>query len=285
MLVTTNILLSYNAPDEIIEYFESKYPDGIELEELFDNEEKLELLHFVVKYLKISEQEKSKYNIRCKITDSENVYNSQLINGSRYIVNSVEVNYSELVHESQSIYYSKFIYNSSEVKDSVDVWESNGVYDSNKIMLSENIFDSEDIIYSQDVSWSQVINNSQNIEGAKAIYKSNNITNSFFCGFCNDLENSLFCLGIDGKNYQIFNKEVSPAVFERVREELLSKLLHEEFNFISVNAAGYYPEDRYKTSVRFDHMFENLSSEFYGWISTLPNYSEDIFLSLFFRRK
>ena len=285
MLVTTNILLSYDASDSIVSYFEQKYPDGIELEKLFTEEDNLELLHFVVKYLKINEQEKNRYNRKCKIVDSTEVYNSKLVNGSKYIVNSEEVNYSELVHESQGIYYSKFVYNSREVKNSVDVWESSGVYDSNKIMLSENVFDSQDVIYSQDVSWSQVINNSQSIEGSKAIYKSNNITNSFFCGFCNNLENSLFCLGIDGKNYQIFNKDVNPAVFERVREELLSKLLSEEFNFISVNSAGYYPEDRYKTSVRFDHMFENLSSEFYGWVSTLPNYSEDLFLSLFFRRK
>lgn len=283
MLVTTNILLSYNAPDEIVEYFKSKYPDGIELEKLFDNEEKLELLHFVVKYLKISEQEKSKYNIKCRITDSENVYNSQLINGSRYIVNSAEVNYSELVHESQSIYYSKSIYDSREVKNSVDVWKSSGVYDSKKIMLSENIFNSEDIIYSRDVSWSQVINNSNSIEGSKAIYKSNNIINSCFCGFCNDLSNSLFCLNLHGKNYQIFNKDVNANEFETAREELLRKLEKEDFNFISVDSLGYYAKDKYKISVRFDYMFRNLSSDFCNWVSSLPNYSEELFLALFFK--
>lgn len=284
MLVTTNILLNYDAPQDLVEYFENKYPDGIESVKLLEDE-RLDLLHFIVKYLKISEQEKLIYNRKCKITDSINIYNSELVNGSSYIVNSINVNFSELVHNSQNVSYSKFIYNADEIRDCADVWESNNIDNSNKIMLSQNVSNSEDVIYSQDVYWSQVINNSQNIEGAKAIYKSNNITNSFFCGFCNDLENSLFCLGINGKNYQIFNKDVNPQIFEETREILLARLQNEDFNFISINPSGYYPEDRYKTSVRFDHMFENLSSEFYGWISTLPNYSEEVFLSLFFRRK
>lgn len=284
MLVTSNILVNYGAPEDLVTYFENEYPDGIETLELL-NDKRIDLVHFVIKYLKVNEGERIAYNRRCKITDSKNIYTSALVNGSKYVVNSADINYSEMIHNSKDIYYSKFVYDARDVKDSTDVWESQGVYDSNKVMLSKGVFNSEDIIYSQNVSWSQVINNSQNIEGAKAIYKSNNITNSFFCGFCNNLNNSLFCLGLEGKNYQIFNKEVEPSVFEQIREELLARLQSEDFNFISVNPSGYYPEDRYKTSVRFDHMFENLSSEFYGWVSTLPNYSEELFLSLFFRRK
>lgn len=284
MLVTTNILINYDAPSELVNYFETKYPDGIELIDLLQTE-RLELLHFIIKYLKVNEQEKLIYRQRCKITDSSNVYNSTLINGSNYIIDSTNINFSELVHNSKDISYSKFVYSSTNVKDSSDVWESNIVLNSKNIMLSKNVNNSDDVLYSTDVFWSQVINNSSNIEGAKAIYKSNNITNSYFCGFCNNLNNSLFCLNLNGKNYQIFNKDVKPYVFEETREMLLARLQSEDFKFISVDPSGYHPKDRYKTFVRFDHMFENLSSEFYGWVSTLPNYSEELFLSLFFRRK
>ena len=284
MIVTSNLLVNYSAPNELIEYFEKQYPDGEDIEKIFTNETEFQLLHFIIKFLKVSDEVHKIYNKRCNIVNSFNIYSSRDITNSHYIVQSKDIQYSEMVKNSLNVFSSKFVYDSTNIKDSNDVWESRDVADSQKIMLSKNISDSQDVLSSQNIFWSFVINNSSNIEGARAIFKSNNITNSYFCGFCNNLNNSLFCINISNKNYQIFNGDVDALTFEKIRDQLLLKLRTEDFNFISVNASGYNAEERYKTSVRFDHMFENLSADFYGWVSSLPNYSEDLFMSLFFRQ-
>lgn len=283
MKITVNSLTIYGAPQELISYFEKTYPNGEEVEKIFADSN-LDLLHFIVKYFDLSKETKQLYEDKCEIETSSNVYNSKKVSRSKYIVGSSNIDCCGMVHDSENVSASTYIYNSTNVSSSSDVWESRNVQSSSKIMLSSEVLSSSDVLSSQNIYGSEVINNCSFIEGAKAIYKSNNLTNSYFCGFCNNLNNSIFCLNLNDKNYQIFNKDVDPNTFEVVREELLAKLVDEDFKFITVNPAGYYPEDRYKTSIRFDYMFENLSSDFYGWVGSLPNYSEELFLSLFFKR-
>lgn len=283
MIITTNLLVNYDAPEDLIKYFEEKYPDGEEIDTLFENEQ-LNLLHFIIKYFEVPGAIKAKYAERCNIINSSNIYTSRNVINSHYIVNSAGVSHSEMIQDSMEVASSHFVYNSSYVTNSRDIWESRDIVDSTNIILSKSVDNSYDILSSQNIAWSQVINNSTNIEGAQAIYKSNNLMNCMFCGFCNNLNNSLFCIGINDKNYQIFNQDVDFNLFEQTREQLIIKLENEDFKFISVNPSGYHADERYKVSVRFDHMFENLSSEFYGWVSSLPNFSEELFMSLFFRQ-
>ena len=284
MKITSNLLLNYSAPDDLIEYFDQNYPDGEEIVTIFQNESKLQLLHFIIKFFHVSNEVRALYNQKCNIQGGIHIYNSKNINNSHYIVNSQNIQNSEMIQNSFDIYGSKFIYYSSHVKGSTDVWESRDVTTSQRIILSDDVVDSDNVLSSRHISWSSVINNCNNVDSSKAIYKSNNMLDSYFCGFCNNLSNSMFCVNHYDKNYQIFNKDVDILTFQRIYDQLLFKLQLEDFNFIKVNASGYRAEDRYKTSVRFDYMFDCLSADFYGWISTLPNYSEDLFMSLFFKQ-
>lgn len=41
-------------------------------------------------------------------------------------------------------------------------------------------------------------------------------------------------------------------------------------------------DNRFSYDLRFDRMFEQLSDDFYGWVSSLKQYDEQLFLLLFF---
>jgi hypothetical protein len=93
----------------------------------------------------------------------------------------------------------------------------------------------------------------------------------------------MFCVGLEDKEYYIFNKPVSQKEYELIEDKLVALLEVENSTMIKVNSSKYTAEERFKLNRRFDTVFEGLSKEFYGWIGTLPNYSDEVFVDLFFR--
>lgn len=284
MKVTSDLLLNYGAPDAYIQYIDDNYKSEVELDELFAREDTpIDLLHFVVKYWKMPPAPYTNYLNKCQIVSSEKVYESEDIADSLSIVSSKHISDSNWVQNSINVEGSENVYGSEKVKDSKDVWNSQNVTNSFNIIASKNIISASEVLYSDNISWSHTINCSNDVSESIAIYKSSHVLHSFFCGFCENISNSLFCINQTFQNYQMFNAPVDPLTFERTLEELTARLQNENFNFIRVDESGYYPQQRYINSVRFDSMFKNLSPEFYGWIGTLPNYSEEVFLRLFFK--
>lgn len=283
MKITSDLLLNYGAPDAYIDYFDKNFKSEIDVEDLFAQDVPLDILHFIVKYWRLPRAQYEQYLDKCKIVESEKIYDSQDICDSVSVVDSEHVAASKWVQNSINIEDSENIYSSNDIKSSKDVWNSTNVNNSLIVVASKNIISSSEILYSDNISWSQTINCSNDISESIAIYKSSHILHSFFCGFCENMSNSLFCINQSFQNYSMFNAPVDPLTFERTLEELTARLQNENFNFIRVDDSGYYPQQRYINSVRFDTMFKNLSPEFYGWIGTLPNYSEEVFLNLFFK--
>lgn len=282
MKITSDLLLNYGAPDSYINYFE-QFKDGIEVDDLNIQDIPIDILYFIIKYWKLPAAQYEQYLNRCQIVNSKNIYHSIDIADSSHVIDSQHVSESEWVQNSKNIETSSNIYDCSNIVNSHDIWKSDKISNSNTIIASTNTDNSSEIIYSSEINWSNIINCSYYISESTAIYRSSNVLNSQFCGFCKRISNSLFCINQTDKNYQLFNAPVQPAVFERIQEELLARLQTETFNFIQIDDSGYYPQERYFTTIRFDSMFKNLSPEFYGWVGTLPNYSEEVFLSLFFK--
>lgn len=283
MKITSDLLLNYGAPDAYIDYFDEKFKSEAYIDEVLKADVPIDLLHFIAKYWELDPSSKTLYLDRCEVVNSIRVYNSEDIADSENIVDSIHVADSQFIQNCNNIEESHHVYNSFNVKDSHDIWNCDNIESSDKLIACSDIQNSSEVLYSKRITWSQIINSSTDIDESVAIYKSDHMIRAMFCGFCAGLSNSMFCLNHSNANYQIFNKPVEPLIFERTWEELAAHLQDETFNFIRINNAGYYPQQRYISSIRFDLMFKNLSPEFYGWIGTLPNYSEELFLKLFFK--
>ena len=244
----------------------------------------LQLIHYLRKWENLDEEEFAAYKRRCNIDAlSEFVWDSTNITNCHVVADCTSISNSSFVWRSNLITDSENIYECTDVNESKDVYHSEGVHDSEKILKSKNISHSKSVLCSNGTQWSENISYSYDLDNCQYVYKSNNSYNCFFSGFLRNCSNCICCTNLVNCDFYIFNQPVSAVVFERVKEELLNRLVDEESSFITVNEQ-IHREDRVKYDFRLDNIFDGLSDDFYGYIGTLPNYDEGNFLSIFFRR-
>lgn len=256
-ILFTNAILSYNYPPN--------------------------LFHYIREYYRLSEEEFELYCKVYKIEMCSNFWYSTHIKQSSNIYNSFNIYFSNFVRNSNDISVGSYIYNAQTIRSSTNIAYSTTISNSHRIIESQKIDDSEDVARSNNISWSKVILNSSQLKDCNYIYKSDNLVDCHFCGFTRNSRHCLFCVGLENKEYYIFNEPVSQLEYERTKEILLSKLEEEKSSMIRINENKYTAEERFKLNKRFDSIFNGLSSSLYGWIGTLPNYSDDVFVDIFFR--
>lgn len=282
MKVTRELLVKLKACQQGLDLLD-KYPEGASLIELAqDPDTTLEDFFFARHYFHFTEEELELYNKKCNI-----------INCNGHILQSYDVINSNWVYKSNNIIDSNYISNSedvkksNEIKSSITVNSSENIINSKNISYSQNIADSNNIltsnniINSSNIKWSQIINSSHDLEECNFCYKSDNLNECSFCGFVTNSKHCLFCNNISDTDYQIFNKTVTWQEFERVKKELEIKLESETVDLLNIKEDKHL-DNRFSYDLRFDRMFEKLSEDFYGWVSSLPYYDEQIFLLLFF---
>lgn len=260
-----------------------KYPNGIELIELLqDSELDLDDLYFARHYFYFNTDELEVYNNRCQIQNcGDHVLRSSAITNSNWIYNSKNISNSNFISNCENVN------NSNEIKSGINVIESVHVINSKNVKYSQNVADSSDIftsnniINSNQITWSNIINSSSKLEECGFCYKCQDLNNCYFCGFTENSKYCLFCNNISDAEYQIFNKPVSPLEFAQTKEKLLYQLEAEIVNLINIDETKHL-DARFSYDLRFDRMFEQLSEDFYGWVGSLPQYDEQIFLLLFF---
>lgn len=275
--------------NEILERFGLKLKDGIDSMEFYEfilkyyGEYPINLFHYINNYYRLSEEEFCAYCAVLQIKDSDNFWNCAAIDNSKNLFNSSVVKDSSFIRDSSNIMDSTNIYNSVVVLDSKDVAHSNCVKRSRVVVESQDIDNSDNIARSNNISWSSVILNSHNLKDCSYTYMSQDLVDCHFCGFVGNSRHCLFCVGLNDKEYYIFNKPVSQTEYERVKEKLLSLLEEEKSEMIKVNESGYTAEERYELNRRFDSIINGLTPDFFGWVGTLPNYSDNVYVDLFFR--
>ena len=287
MRITVDLLKRYNACKQSIDFMQANYPNGAEAIEIMQREDiPLHFLHFGRQYLDVNDEEIQLYKQICRIDDkSRYIWYSNDVSNSTGLMNAHHVNNSSFVRDSFQINNSNHIYNSNNVSNCNDIAHSTNIKDSNKILESHDIAESNDVARSNFISWSSAILNSLLLEDCSFIYKSDNLNDCHFCGFIKNSKHCLFCTELEDKEYYIFNHEVSPTVYEKYREELLLQLQAETPCMINIFSTKYTAEERFELSTRFDAVFNGLSDAFYGWIGTLPNYSDEVFINLFFKNR
>lgn len=285
MKLTAELLSSYNLNPLFGSYLEENGLLGANLKEILQHEGvPLELLFFLRKYLKFDDEEISIYNQICRVdSGSRNIWYSKEVENSSNLMRSSYVVNSSNVRDSEDVSDSQFVFNSNSVHDSKNVSDSENVTDSDTVLKSRDVSMSEQIARSKSIDWCENIFWSARLRDCSFIYQSEDLNTSHFCGFVKNSDHCLFCSGLENKSYYIFNEEVTPQEFEEVLSTLLEMLHVEGASMIKVNDDKYIATERFDFSPRYDSVFDGLSKEFYGWIGTLPNYSDDKFLNLFFR--
>lgn len=284
MKLTLELLRDYNLNPLFVSYLEKNGLLGADLKEILQHEGvPLELLFFLKKYLKFDEEEISLYNQICRVDEgSRNIWYSKGVENSSNLMRSSYVVNSSNVRDSEDVSDSQFIFNSSSVHDSRNVSDSENITDSDTVLKSRDVSMSEQVARSKSIDWCDNIFWSARLRGCSFIYQSEDLNTSHFCGFMKNSDHCLFCSGLENKSYYIFNEEVTPREFEEVLNTLLEMLPIEDAHMIRVNDDKYIATERFDFCPRYDSVFDGLSKEFYGWVGTLPNYSDDKFLTLFF---
>lgn len=286
MIVSIDLLKKYNACKPAINFFEQNYPDGIEaLEIIKDSRITPDMLHFAARYFPLNQEELNKYREICKIENSKHVFSSEDVINSIGISQSKHIKNSEFIKLSSQVSYSQNVYDSKRVENSNDIWNSKNIKHSSQIISSSDVSDSFNIMDSDIVSWSKNIMNSMVVDASYYIFKGQKVINSAFSTFIKNCNNCLFCAGIEDEEYMIFNEPVDEDTFEMYMDILQSKLEEETSEFIRIDKGAHKAGRRFDFSMRPDSLFEGLSSEFYGWVSTLPNFKEEKFFQIFFTDK
>lgn len=283
MKVTKEILERYQACKKGKDFLDKFYPDGAEVLQIVkEHEISSEMLHFARRYFSLNEEEFKKYFELCRVSeDCKYVWDSIDVENSSYIYNSERITDSQHIQGSIKISSSSDIYESDSVDESNDVLNSQNIDNSFLIMMSNNIDYSSNIFNSANISWSEMVIHSSSIEESKYIYGSQFLNNCYFGGFLKHCSNCLFCYGLDSADNFIFNQPVNYNEFEYWKEKLLGILELEEKNFINIKD-DVHSSERFSVNTRLNSLFNSLSKDFFGWISTMLNYDEELFLDLFF---
>jgi hypothetical protein len=169
------------------------------------------------------------------------------------------------------------------VRDCEEIVQSENLNHSQRVVLSSHVVDSSNIIHSDQITACRNISESSEIDDSQFIYYSNQVSNSLFCGFLKNCSYCLFCTNLKNRTYCIFNKEVSKEDYFKLYNSLLARLESETSNPIRIIESSYDASKRFKFSLAPDQVFNGLSADFYGWIGSLPQYDENLFLEIFFK--
>lgn len=221
---------------------------------------------------------------RFEITDSEDTHGSNTIKNSKHIWGSANVTDSQYIIDSTNVWDSTHIYESDEITRSIETWRSF------KISNSKFIFNCHDIDNSQGILNSANVKNSTNIQDGFVVEDSQFCSgavlfNCYFCTESEDLTNAMFCTGLESaKPFQIFNQPIDQFEWQDLREELEFRLLVESNpSFFTIKShLNSVPLYRYTLNEAPGAIFSGLSKDFFGWVGTLPHYSEELFLKIFF---
>ena len=278
MFLTVDILKERRACEKGINFVKKFYPNGVELSEIIQNRDiPKEFLHWGFSHLDATDEEIKLYEKVLDITNTTGYFESEKVSDSQQVRFSSEIENSKDIYRSKKVKNSYSIYSSNNIEDSSNVNTSAFCSNSKVILNSTNITDSNMIINSNCIIRSNSIIKSEFITESACIIDSSNTESCNFLMDCSNMRDSIFCLGLDGKEYYLFNKPISKIMYENISFQF-SKYITLPLKMISTSN-----ENLVSAQVNnFSKFFENLSDDFWQWVKTLPNYDPEILYSMTF---
>ena len=278
MFLTVDILKERRACEKGIDFVKNFYPNGVELSEIIQNRDiPKEFLHWGFSHLDATDEEIKLYEKVLNITNTTGYFESEKVSDSQQVRFSSEIENSKDIYRSKKVKNSYSIYSSNNIEDSSNVNTSAFCSNSKVILNSTNITDSNMIIDSNCIIRANSVIKSSFITESTCIINSSNTENCNFLMSCGNMKNSLFCLNLDGKEYHIFNKPISKIMYENISFQF-NKIISLPLKMALIDEENLIPKPIYN----FSKFFEDLPSDFWQWVKTLPNYDPEILYSMTF---
>ena len=234
--LTLKDLDTYSIDKECLDFFVETYPNGESVTNILKDERALAtLLHWIFNFLSLTKEQKSIYEKRFNIKNSQNVLGSKNIEDSNYIFDSRNCKFSEYVKDSNSVENSNIILGSRKIKQSRLVYLSKNIQYSSFITQSESIYKSNNVVDSKEIYNSDSIFKSKNVDGCIGVTESQYLKNCILSAKCQKSQNLIFCYGLIGEENCIFNTQVTEEEFSKVKEKVISFLTDSALDFITYN--------------------------------------------------
>lgn len=278
MFLTVDILKERRACEKGINFVEKFYPNGVELSEIIQNRNiPKEFLHWGFSHLDATDEEIQLYEKVLDITNTTGYFESEKVSDSQQVRFSSEIENSKDIYRSKKVKNSCSIYSSNNIEDSSNINTSAFCSNSDIILNSTNITDSTMVINSNCIIRSNSVIKSNFITESTCIINSSNTEDCNFLMDCSNMRDSIFCLGLDGKEYYLFNKPVSKIIYENISIQF-RKYITLPLKMLFITSENLITSQINK----FSEFFENLPDDFWQWVKTLPNYDPEILYSMTF---
>ena len=277
MFLTTEELESRGACGVGLRIFNRLYPEGAEVSDIIKNPKMPKhLLHWGYLNLPVNEEEVDIYHSILNIDTSKNVFESDSVYESENVVGSSLIYTSKYIKNSKNIDSCVQVINSDIITNSEDVTKSKNISNSKNILECSNINDCIQAYNSKECNNSKFLYMCNKIRYSQMLFKCDDMTTSYFCANCSNSRALMFCTDLDNAELQLFNAPIKYTEFKKILlkyEEKWSDYVAKVstpttiLNGVVQSGSPYYD---------FSRIYLGISDEFYEWVKTLPNYSDDI---------
>jgi hypothetical protein len=224
--ITEDLLLKTRACSSGTVNFLNKYPEGITIQELYDqNGGNLPIkdILWALTELPITEEDRELILKYAGIKNCSQFYDCHRIENCKNITHSVYCLNSSDVYHSEMVTDSSFVTISSNVKNSTQVHDSQYVFNSSQINTSEEIENSFLINDCKNIKDSFLLSHCQGMtDCGLCAWQLKDLTNVFISRVPPETKNRILCSSDCPKEYDyaILNHKIDESFFNQVKEQL-----------------------------------------------------------------
>lgn len=292
MFLTDKILIQHGACGMGLKWFQRHFPNGAELIDVI-NHPKVDrhTLHWGMSNLNTSQEEREAYykKLAINVDNLSTVYECDNIEGGEYITRSSHIKNSSYVFSCKEVSDSNNISASDSIERSHQVFNSEFVYDSERVYQSKNVTQSLNIINSDYVVRSSSVMNAASVTNSHYVHAFTHgavkqVKDSMFITDCVGVKKCLFCVGLQNKEYMLFNQPIDPDEFTLIENQLKNILSGWQAELVKDGwPEGTIPLDSPQIQRNIMQQFAQLPEKFWRWVKTLPNYDSMVLYAVTFQ--
>jgi hypothetical protein len=145
------------------------------------------------------------------------------------------------------------VFGATNVDNAVNVLISKGIYNSTNIYACTNIMNCTELRHCENMNF------------------------SFFCADSKNLKNCMFCIGLENKEYHIFNQPVGKEQFEIIQKQYVRQTKDLELDYLREQwPCNMLIPELPNLFAYHDKHYLQLDDKFWRWASSIPGYDADL---------
>lgn len=284
MYITAELLKEYDAPDSLVEYFNSMFHNGTTIDGVLEIDDlRHTMVYFLCDNFAMTEAQVDRCNELLGLVDCSSTYHSRKLNNCEGAANSRDCKNCNEIYNAVHCADSNKVYDSQKITGSVGVYSSKEVHDSQLVLNSTKVSGSKNVCVGKNIFNSRNIFRSENIFHSNCLRNCSRVENSYFCAHCNNSAYLMFCSAGRGDTYMIFNKQVTEERFNEVLDLFKDDFARMETNLLKpvlfVGATVY----KYAIHEAYSVHYLSIWRSFWEKLKTLDEFDEDVLYQITFR--